>query len=122
MMSQNTMSVVAPDTVSTTDATREAGLTYRQVSYWIAMKAVTPAFGNGGSGFPYRFTRRQVEHLTQIGDLYRRLDRDVGGGPTTEFIKRVWKALESDGEFRLDDGPVAITLPWPPHTMLPESA
>ena len=110
------------DTVSTPDAAREAGITYRQMWYWIAMKAVHPRYGTGGSGNSYRFTRRQVDHLAQIGRLYRLMERDVGGGPDTDFIRRVWDALEETGTFHYTDGPVAITLPWPPEADMPEGA
>jgi hypothetical protein len=106
------------DTVSTTDAAREAGLSYRQVSYWIAMKAITPVHGNGGSGSRYRFTVRQAEHLVQIGRLYRLLEALDGRGPQTDFIRRVWNSLEATGTFRYDNGPIVITLPWPPETEL----
>lgn len=109
------------ETVSTPDAAREAGLTYRQIWYWIAMKAIRPMYGNGGSGNPYRFTPSQVDHLRQIGALYRLMERDVGGAPATEFIRRVWDSLEATGTFNLEDGPVVITLPWPPD-VLPEGA
>jgi hypothetical protein len=101
-----------PGTVSTLDAGRDAGLSYRQVSYWIAAGAVTPMYGNGGSGFPYRFTLAQAEHLRQIGILHRMLE--PVGGTTVEFIGRVWASLESTGAFRFEDGPVVISLPWPP--------
>ena len=102
-----------PGTVSTTDAARRAGVTYRQLNYWISMRAVYPAYGNGGSGNPYRMTERQVQHLIQIGHLHRLFERLDIAGPTVEFIGRVWDSLERTGTYRLDDGPLAITLPWP---------
>ena len=102
-----------PGTVSTTDAARRAGITYRQLNYWIAYKAVRPAHGNGGSGNPYRMTETQVEHLIQIGHLYRLFDRLDIGGLTIELIRRVWDSLESTGTFRYTDGPLVISLPWP---------
>lgn len=101
-----------PDTVSTTDAARRAGLTYRQLHYWMFHGVVKPAFGTGGSGNPYRMTERQVKILVQIGYLCQLLERlDVG--PQMEFIRRVWDALEETGTFRYTDGPLVITLPWP---------
>ena len=108
-----------PDTVSTIDAAVEAGLTYRQVSYWIGIGVITPAFGTGGSGFPYRFSRRQVWSLRQIGQLYRLLEGV--GPPQTDFIGRVWDALEETGSFRWSEGPLVISLPWPPDDRLPDS-
>jgi MerR HTH family regulatory protein len=102
-----------PGTVSTTDAARRAGVTYRQLNYWIALGAIKPAVGNGGSGNPYRMTEAQVQHLIQIGHLHRLFDRLGAAGPTVEFIRRVWDSLERTGTYRLDDGPLAITLPWP---------
>jgi len=77
------------------------------------MNAIRPAFGNGGSGHPYRFTARQVWMLTQIAHVQRLL-ASVSGGPTTEFVGRIWDSLEETGTFRETDGPVVITLPWPP--------
>lgn len=102
------------DSVSVPDAARRAGLSYRQVSYWVANGALRPAYGTGGSGNPYRFTEHQVWMLGQIGVVYRLLDEVDIGGPTTDFIRRVWESLGSTGQFRWDEGPVAITLPWPP--------
>lgn len=102
-----------PDTVSTTDAARRAGMTYRQLHYWIANKAVKPAFGTGGSGCPYRMTERQVKILIQLGHLNQLLGRLDVGTPQIEFIRRVWDALEEDGHWRYTDGPLVITLPWP---------
>ena len=110
-----------PGTVSTTEAARTAGVTYRQLNYWIAMKAVWPAYGNGGSGNPYRMTPRQVQILTQIGILYRHLERLDVGQPQIEFIGRVWDSLERTGTFRYTEGPVVITLPWPPDAVIPEA-
>ena len=112
-----------PGTVSTTDAARRAGVTYRQLNYWIATKAVYPAHGNGGSGNPYRMTERQVQHLCQIGILYRLFTELDIAGPTVEFIGRVWDSLEATGSFRCTHGPLVIQLPWPPDTeLLPAGA
>lgn len=103
-----------PDTVSTIDAAARAELSYRQVSHWIAVGALTPAHGTGGSGNPYRFTEAQVGHLVQLGILCR-MFRDLElFGPTTEFIRRVWESLEATGQFRWTEGPLVIQLPWPP--------
>ena len=108
------------DTVSVPDAARRAGLTYRQVSHWTAVGAIDPAFGTGGSGHPYRFTERQVGHLVQIGIVYRMLEGLDVGAPEIDFIRRVWESLEDTGTFRSTEGPVVITLPWPPLPELPE--
>ena len=105
--------VYGNEVVSTPDAARTAGLSYRQVNYWIAVHAIRPAFGSGGSGIPYGFTPRQVEILRQIGHVYRHFESAGGLGMQTDFIRRVWDALESTGEFHYADGPVVITLPWP---------
>lgn len=111
-----------PGTVSTTDAARRAGVTYRQLNYWIALGAIKPAVGNGGSGNPYRMTERQVEHLEQIGHLYWLFNKLDMRGPQIEFIKRVWESLERTGTFTHTDGPLVITLPWPPAAELPAGA
>ncbi len=111
-----------PGTVSTTDAARRAGVTYRQLNYWIALKAIYPAYGNGGSGYPYRMTERQVQHLIQIGHLYRLFIKLHMGGPKVEMIRRVWDSLERTGTFTHTDGPLAITLPWPPEAALQTGA
>jgi len=102
------------DSMSIPEASRRAELTYRQVSYWVAVGAIKPASGTGGSGNPYRFTERQAWMLGQIGVVYRLLEELDIGGPTTEFIRRVWDSLESTGQFHFTDGPLVITLPWPP--------
>lgn len=109
-------------TVSVPDAARDAGLTYRQVSHWVALGAVKPAYGTGGSGSRYRFTIRQVDHLRQIGVLYRLLGGIDVIGLTTDFIRRVWDSLEETGQFRYTEGPLVISLPWPPDAVLPEGA
>ena len=89
-------------TVSTIDAAREAGITYRQMWYWIAMKAVNADVREPvGRGNPYRFTRRQADHLSRSGVLYRLLERSGTGAPTTEFIGRVWDRLEEDRDVPL---------------------
>lgn len=105
--------VYGDEVVSTPDAARTAGLSYRQVNYWIAVHAIRPAFGSGGSGIPYGFTKRQVEILRQISVLYHQFENTGRLGLHTDFIRRVWDALESTGEFHCADGPVVITLPWP---------
>jgi hypothetical protein len=104
-------------TVSVPDAARSAGLSYRQVSHWVALGAIKPALGTGGSGHPYRFTETQAEHLRQIGSVYRLLER-MEVDPTVDFVRSVWASLEETGTFRCTEGPVVITLPWPP---LPEA-
>lgn len=101
-------------TVSTLHAAARAGLTYRQVSHWIALGALKPAYGSGGSGNPFRFSEPQVETLVQIGILCRLFRELELFGPTTDFIKRVWEALETTGSFRYTTGPLVIQLPWPP--------
>jgi MerR HTH family regulatory protein len=110
-----------PGTVSTTDAARRAGVTYRQLNYWIALGAIKPAVGNGGSGNPYRMTERQVEILVQVGHLHRWLGQLKVGSPNVELIRRVWESLENTGSFRYTDGPLEITLPWPAGTILPDA-
>ncbi len=111
-----------PDTVSTTDAARKAGVTYRQLNYWIALGAIKPAVGNGGSGNPYRLSPAQVEILVQIGHLHRLLGQLKLNGLNVDLIRRVWDALETTGSFRYTDGPLEITLPWPPPAEVPAGA
>jgi hypothetical protein len=114
MLKSRPIDAMYPDTVSTPDAARAAGLTYRQIWYWIALKAIVPAHGTGGSGNPYRFTKRQAEHLRQVGHLYHLLEEMGANGPTTDMIRKVWTALEETGTYRYTNGPLVIELPWPP--------
>jgi hypothetical protein len=109
-----------PDTVSTIDAAAQAGLTYRQVSHWIAVGALTPAHGSGGSGSRYRFTTTQVEHLRQIAIVWRLLDQLDVGDIQTDFVRRIWVALETTGTFTYTEGPLVIKLPWAPEDEEPE--
>lgn len=111
-----------PGTVSTTDAARRAGLTYRQLNYWIALGGIRPAYGTGGSGNPYRLTERQVEILVQIGRFHRLLSQLEVGTPTIDFIRRVWDSLEATGTFRYTDGPLVINLPWPSDDLTPDAS
>lgn len=101
-----------PGTVSVPDAARVAGLTYRQVSYWIAHGTIIPAHGNGGSGCPYRFTPRQVEILRQIGTVHRVFE-DNDMVVRSDLIQRIWDALSATGKFRCYEGPLSLRLPWP---------
>ena len=114
MLQTKTKPADIPGTVSTPDAARAAGLTYRQIWYWIALKAIVPQYGTGGSGNPYRFTKTQAGHLVQIGHLYRLLEKLGANGPSTDLIRKVWTALEDTGTYRYTDGPLVIELPWPP--------
>jgi hypothetical protein len=107
-------------TVSTVDAARSAGLTYRQVSYWIAHGVITPAYGNGGSGTRYRFTEHQAEILRQIGLVHRVFgSQDVV--VLSDLVRRIWDALSATGEFRCYEGPLSLCLPWP-HDALEEAS
>lgn len=80
--------------VSSTAAAAAAGITYRQIDYWIRTGAIKPTYDRAGSGTRAWFTAREVDALKMIVEQLedaRRLERYALSG-------RMWDALTRDDD------------------------
>lgn len=82
-------------TVSSATLIEEAGISYRQLDYWVRHKIITPERAASGSGSSRRFTRDQVELATWIGRLTR-------AGFDLRLARETAVNLIEDGESYLD--------------------
>lgn len=68
-------------------AASAAGISYRQLDYWVRIGLVRPARGAHGSGSQRRFAHRDVLLLAAVAELMR-----LGAG--TEAATRLWCYLD----------------------------
>lgn len=111
--------------IGSTAAAKQAGITYRQLHYWVTVGAVVPVLVGCGSGSRTYWTPLQVEHLRAIGLVRQHLDvLSGGGGPAgggvtgveASSLRPIWDALESAqpwsfGIFVREDGTVDLISP-----------
>lgn len=72
--------------VSSKEAARLAGCTYRQLDYWMRREVLEPVVSADGSGTRRLFDHRDVEALAAAADLSRYV-------PSTDAMRAVAKAV-----------------------------
>lgn len=80
--------------MNTIDAARAAGISYRQLDYWITSGYVRLADANPGSGVQRELPSSQVAILVRMADLVR-------GGVAPEAAAKLARDLRSKGAVRV---------------------
>jgi hypothetical protein len=73
----------AAGSYSTLEAATQAGVTYRQVDYWLRRGIIQVDDPQPGSGHQRRFTQSEVDRLMEVVTIYsaaREILRDFGNG------------------------------------------
>lgn len=85
---------VTPPLLSSYDVCRAAGITFRQLDYWVRTGLLTPSVRNpGGSGCPRRWSEADVYRARVIGLLMRWSAYGPGAG--TKIARRVsWELAD----------------------------
>lgn len=66
------MTTTTQQTFTSLEAAKAAGVTYRQLDYWLRTGAVKPtAEAQPGSGNPRRFAADEVQALIEVAAMYR---------------------------------------------------
>lgn len=86
--------------VGSTQVVVLAGITYRELDYWIRSGAIEPEVDAEGSGRPRYFTVEQAEWVCRIGAV-RALAEEHGVMFGVDAIGAMWKALTAGGTWRL---------------------
>lgn len=63
--------MTAIDTLSSYEVARAAGITYRQLDYWLRRRVIKIDGLPQGSGMDRRFTREQADLICQVAQTYR---------------------------------------------------
>jgi hypothetical protein len=90
----------------------DAGVSYRQLDYWVRRGAVAPTVGADGSGTHRIWSEHDVDVLCAIGNVYAAA---LAMGLTSqhvsvEFVGRLWKALHASDRYEVTVGAVTITV------------
>jgi DNA-binding transcriptional MerR regulator len=85
-----------------------AGVSYRQLDYWIRMGAITLADTSSGTGYYRQFTLGEAADVESIGALIRRVTA-AGLDVRIQAIEAMWHGLQAGEGWRLvldvDDEP-----------------
>lgn len=78
---------------TTTEVAHKAGVSFRQVDYWLR-NGLIPGIKTGGTGFPRELTAAQVKFVTMMGSLVK---AGMQPKPASDLVKKLLK----DGEVRI---------------------
>jgi len=96
--------------IGTVEACVRAGLSYRQLDYWVRTGAVTPSLAQArGSGTRRRWSAHDVRRLRAIGQLTGDLHA-LGVSTGTELVERVWEGLGEQANLVIRQGTVVVSL------------
>jgi hypothetical protein len=84
-------SQTSPDLVTTTEAARRVGLSYRCLSFWLMTDTITVTNQVHGSGNRNRFTHDEMRRLRVLAAVYRDA-LAFGVQPNSPFIQEIWEA------------------------------
>lgn len=96
--------------LGTVDACTRAGLSFRQVDYWVRNGAITPSVAEAaGSGSRRLWNAHDVRMLTAIGRVttdLTTLDIDM----PVELVDRLWRGLTARADLVITHGSVTIAV------------
>jgi hypothetical protein len=97
---------------TTDEVANRAGLTFRQVDYWIRRGAIVPSLRSAhGSGTRRRWSPLDLARLRAIADVTAALGRlGVSKGFDVELIEELWADLVDTGSAEWHDGPVRVVV------------
>lgn len=81
---------VMDEAVSSPEAADLAGITYRQLDYWVRTNVVRPVVRAAGPGSRRLIRREDIPRLRLLGRLQRQLG-EQGGGVTAPLARRLMR-------------------------------
>lgn len=98
------MTVIALDGVSSPEAARQAGVTFRQVDYWARERIVTPTVPATGTGTRRVWSAVDVAVLRAVGQVSAALLHEVHG----DVLRRV--AVAARDNYEVDTLSLSVAL------------
>jgi transposase len=98
------MNTIKERTYTSREAAEAAGISYRQLDYWLRQGAVRPKTpAQPGSGYHRSFTSEEVTRLAEVAALYRSAQeilRDCANGLLWEAAGRKEPNVRIDSQLR----------------------